>query len=285
MDKKIVIIQNLFFWLFLIAFIALGEIKNICSSCNCGSTLETGGKCYALLVGLNKYNFNAKGDGDLLYPEDEVARMAGFLCDQKFNVKTITGEDATVKTVWNEIRNISKHADSASRIFFYFSGHGRLTNDSAFAIVLRKFQDDVFNEHNYILADSIGIILAASPALQKVLIVDACYAGRANPPLIPAVQVPYYRFSRHAYLSITTWNDTTWDNFFTPRLLEGMASKADRYGDQNGYVDAGELCKYIDKRIMQKINRKTGENRRPIIALIGAAGDLELFKVNKKKWW
>jgi hypothetical protein len=248
--------------------------ESICTCPNCGSNLDGGGKCIALLVGLDNYEFIGGNKNNLQYPESEVKNMAQFLCGQHFSVTTITQKNAAVDTVLNTLISIAKNADSSSRILFYFSGHGKNdTSTNRFNIVLNPISNQL--SEMFLSADTIAAILTKSAAFQKIMLIDACYSGASQPPPIPITGTRYEKLSRHAFLSITTWNGKTRDNFFTPILLDGMKGKADSCGDNNGYVDAGELCKYIDRRVAEKPKQYL----RPVIALLGAAGDFELFKV------
>jgi len=260
------------------------------------------GAAYAVLSGLNYYRFESSPNDSLKEAAIDVRNMASVLSANNYCIDTLLGAAVTKDRLRNELSAVARAAKSTDRVVFYFSGHGS-TYDSLAAHLPEKIVDSLLgpkNERNYfylvlyqsfqgMIRDCISLgeiadSLQASMAMQKVIIVDACYAGAARPPVLPPFNVYHYLLSDNGFYSLLTWNSQVREGLYTRAVLDGLRGKADALGmgNDDGKVDAFELSRYVDKIVGEKTFRESGEAYRAVSVYIGS-GNIILTAPGKKK--
>jgi hypothetical protein len=259
------------------------------------------GTSYALLAGLNFYRFETKESDSLREAISDVKKMANLLDENRYCIDTVLGANVTLTNIRKELSAIAHAAQSTDRVMFYFSGHG-LTYDSLKKFMPQRVSDSLLGsktEKNlfYLLlyqsfpglmqdCISLGEIadsLSTSLAMQKVIIIDACYSGTAQPPVIPPFNAYHYLLSDNGYYSLLTWNSQVREGLYTRAIIDGLQGKADALGKGNndGKVDAFELSKYVDDTVGKEMFRGCGEPYRAVSVYIGS-GNIVLTKTGKK---
>lgn len=287
-----------FFFVHCIVFICFAEHLHTEKRSLKDGLLNTGGIGYALLVGLDDCDAHPSDSiPKLKHAESDVKRMYELLDNQLYTIMSITGKDATVEVIEKAIQQLSDSAKDVDRILFYFSGHGIMLRDSkplqnyteeaydkdTFCILLKKPADQSYY-HEYLAMPWIVQTINQSKALQRVIIVDACFSGKTNPEIIPYRDIYNHILSNANYFSLTTWADIVYENDYTNAIISGLEGKADKSktGNSDGKVDAFEIASYVNYIVGNKIHRLKGELYYARMAFIGS-GTLFLTGVNGKK--
>lgn len=144
----------------------------------------------ALLVGIGKYRIkeaNLKGIDRDLREMRRVAEAAGFAPE---NIFVLADRDATlakVRIVFQ--RELIRGVSSDDRVLIYFSGHGTQvpdrngdeTDNSDEALLMhdtrKRYAQGEIRLENVLVDDEIEDLLAAVPAEDVLVLVDACHSG------------------------------------------------------------------------------------------------------------
>ena len=165
-------------------------------------------KCYALLVGINKYHPESVGVTNLNACQNDVEAMQSLLkqlyatLDPK--IETLLDAQATRKNIIQSFRDhLTANADENTTILFYYSGHGsRQSLPKAFqqyvAGTERKYRKEetlvCYDSRAYIdnrwIEKDLAILIeeAAKKQAHIVIILDCCHSGsgtRSRPAMQP----------------------------------------------------------------------------------------------------
>jgi formylglycine-generating enzyme required for sulfatase activity len=146
---------------------------------------QPAGKKYALLVGINRYDFQAHFP-DLYGAVNDAVVLGKLLEKQGFKVKILTDEQATLKNIEAELANIKKLAERDDLILIGLAGHGELIGaDSYFCPrEARKKEKDTLLSLNGLCKELENI-----KGVAKLVLVDAC-RDDGRTPRVDAAGVP-----------------------------------------------------------------------------------------------
>jgi hypothetical protein len=142
----------------------------------------------AVVVGIDHYNPNS-GLPDLKWAQNDAAQMVAALQKLHYDVKTISEKDATASEILRVIGEQGKLLTPArgnakqGTFVFYFSGHGTSESGSNYLVTANASRERLARESLGI--DEIQRKLAGTPALRKVLLLDACRAAIRNMDDVP----------------------------------------------------------------------------------------------------
>lgn len=147
------------------------------------------------------YNFpaNAKaaliGVGTYLHPSfaslpatvRDAQAVAAMLADSNrcgylpANVDVLTEEKATAADIRTALKGLAKATTTDSTVFVFFSGHGgrMLFNGTWHSYLCPREADPSFLSQTAISGDEFSALLAAVPARQLLVMLDACHAAGA----------------------------------------------------------------------------------------------------------
>ena len=160
-------------------------------------------------------------------------------------VRLFQNEQATVAAVTAAFNELCTEATEDDAVIFYFSGHGV---PGAFVC-----HDD------FLKYDDIVSALGRSAAKKKIILADACFAGKARRSNRHATAETYAQTSVLFFLSSRT-NETSIENrkmknsLFTAYLERGLRGGADT--DRNRTITAHELFQFVSEGVQQKSNQK-----------------------------
>lgn len=80
--------------------------------------------CYALLIGVNRYNHAALNSPQLKFPEKDARAVGEFLKDSGYTVKYLLGDAATLKAIEMELDMFSSKGNSEGVLVLGMFGHG-----------------------------------------------------------------------------------------------------------------------------------------------------------------
>lgn len=193
----------------------------------------------ALIVGINNYPKRP-----LKYAIDDavaVNKLLEFNEDDSRNFKTNLVEN--VKTI-SVLKGLLAElfTEKLETALFYFSGHG-VKDNFGFHIVT---PDGEFNDWGISMSD-LMILANDSPAKNRIIILDCCYAGGCGDHKLSS-GMPAYIYDGVTILSASRKNETAKEinghGIFTNLMIEGLKGGA---ADLNGDVSPGSLYAYIDK--------------------------------------
>ena len=160
-------------------------------------------------------------------------------------VRLFQNEQATVVDVTAAFNQLCNEATEDDAVIFYFSGHGV---PGAFVC-----------HDNFLKYDDIVSALGRSAAKKKIILADACFAGKARRSNRHATAETYAQTSVLFFLSSRT-NETSIENrtlknsLFTAYLERGLRGGADT--DLNRTITARELFQFVSEGVQQKSNQK-----------------------------
>lgn len=167
---------------------------------------------------------------------------------QKNGDATVTmfqNEQATVAAVRAAFDDYCRQATEADAVIFYFSGHGV---PGAFVC-----HDD------FLSYDDVVRALGTSSARHKIILADACFAGKARRSRRHATAETFAETSVLFFLSSRT-NETSIENttlrnsLFTAYLERGLRGGADT--DRNRTITARELFTFVSEGVSDKSSDK-----------------------------
>lgn len=160
-------------------------------------------------------------------------------------VRLFQDEQATVAAVTAAFNELCTEATGDDAVIFYFSGHGV---PGAFVC-----HDD------FLKYDDIVSALGHSAAKKKIILADACFAGKARRSRNHATAETFAQTSVLFFLSSRT-NETSIENrtlknsLFTAYLERGLRGGADT--DRNRTITARELFQFVSEGVQQKSYQK-----------------------------
>lgn len=160
-------------------------------------------------------------------------------------VSIYQNEQATVNNVKADFARFCRQAGENDAVIFYFSGHGI---PGAFVCY-----------DNFLKYDDVVAVLGSSAAKKKIILADACFAGKARKTDRHATAETYAKTSVLFFLSSRT-NETSIENrrmrnsLFTAYLERGLRGGADT--DRNRTITAIELFNFVSEGVKSKSRQK-----------------------------
>lgn len=145
-------------------------------------------KRLALLVGVNKYLHQEKGDyvlNPLNYAERDVMEMEALLLKSDFSVTKLTGKGATHSAVKDAFKTLHQatltdpHPESC--FVFHFSGHGQIdpeNNETAY-LILYDTDPSAPASEGLEMEKLVYSLMAGVKVPNSLLLLDCCHAGFA----------------------------------------------------------------------------------------------------------
>lgn len=200
---------------------------------------------------------------------EEAEALHGLLTDPENPVflpenTTLLTNPCTQQDVFQAIHQATTNAKDTT--FVYLSAHGLLSNRGSLLLALRDSEPDT--DYTSISYDTIRDMMASGPSNRSVVILDACYSGRADrQPMgtltgLSVIPSTYILTSSGANYISYTQNGSPW---FTRSLVEIM---------RDGIPDGPPL---LDMRaIHQELGRRAQTEDFPSPVLYETVGDRPL---------
>ncbi len=246
---------------------------------------------FAVLVGIEHYRDLpqakfARRDAEVM--RKYLIQTMGF---REENVWLLLDEQATHTDIKGYIEEwLPKNVSSASRVLFYYSGHGTPDPKSREAYLL-----PYDGKPNYIKSSGYSLArlrerLAELPAREVVVIVDACFSGRGGRSvsgskfIVPADLVE--GSERMVVLAASQgdqaagWDEDAQHGLLTFHLLEALRGAADMDGDR--WVTLKEAFLYVKKTVPRTAARENREQKphlSPEPDRLGKMGTLRLTRL------
>ena len=258
---------------------------------------------YALIVGISTYKdskipklnyttHDAQAIFDLLVNPD----MAGF---KKENIKFFLDDEATLFNIKDAISNwLFKNAKEDSMVFIFFAGHGGVEEDRLgiekdnLAKYLLPYDADFDNFFASALSNSdFNRLLLSIKSKRLVVFMDSCYSGGVSEKKardVKIVEDPYEKMAEGEGRLVIAASQPDQRSFedenlshgiFTYHLIDALKGKADL--DNDGYVTAMEVYKYLSETVTKTARRLAGGVQEPILR-----GDLKtdfVLTVSRKR--
>ena len=202
-------------------------------------------KVYLVSVGIADYPGT---ENDLRISDNDAKTIATvFLATKDASVKLLTNEDATQSELLSTMHIFFEDAQSDDAVVLYFSGHG-----TPGALVC----------HDGLLTyQHIFKMLKGCKASRKVIIADACYAGKMR----TTSQLTSHYNSQNVMLFLSSRTnepsqETQYLNsLFTIFLERGLRGGADTNRDR--YITARELYDFVHDGVIEA----SGHNQHPVM--------------------
>lgn len=214
----------------------LGQMLTVCAA----------GKTYVLAVGVSRYESSAN---DLHQTAKDAKAFRKLMLTQTENVSILTSRYATCGAIRENLKRISRLAQSGDRIVFFFSGHGSRN-------VICAYDGDVEYAE-------MQRILSTSKASEKICFVDACFAGSVSSGYEKGgtdwlSKAPHYE--DQVWMVSCSSRETSSENgvigagVFTQALLKALYGKSDV--DKNKEITVGETFTYVYKDVVRRSKEK-----------------------------
>lgn len=204
-------------------------------------------RIYVVSIGVANY----KEIGKLQNTENDAKALAALYRYKTSNVILYTGRYATRNAILKALNDQFSRAGNTDMIVFFFSGHGFHGGICPY--------NTTRGGKNLITYNEILSIVRRSKAKQKVLYIDACYAGgfrrTGNSSLsssrtITDKNVVMFLASRTNELSQE--NRRMSNGYFTTFLVNGLKGNAD--SDRNRIITAKELFNFVHTNVSRYTN-------------------------------
>lgn len=197
-------------------------------------------KVYVVSVGIADYPGT---ENDLRISDNDAKTIAKvFMSTKDASVKVLTNEDATQAALLSTVHTLFEDAQSEDAVILYFSGHGTLG-----ALVC----------HDGLLTyQHIFKMLKGCRASRKVIIADACYAGKMRSTSQKTSS--YNNQNVMLFLSSRT-NETSQEtkyknSLFTIFLERGLRGGADKNRDRQ--ITAREIYDFVHDGVRKASSNK-----------------------------
>lgn len=202
-------------------------------------------KVYLVSVGIADYPGT---ENDLRISDNDAKTIATvFLATKDASVKLLTNEDATQSELLSSMHIFFEDAQSDDAVVLYFSGHG-----TPGALVC----------HDGLLTyQHIFKMLKGCKASRKVIIADACYAGKMR---TTSQQTSHYNSQNVMLFLSSRTNEPSQEtqylnSLFTIFLERGLRGGADTNRDR--YITARELYEFVHDGVIEA----SGHNQHPVM--------------------
>ena len=204
------------------------------------SIIHIQAKVYVVSVGIADYPGTKN---DLRISDNDAKTIAKvFLATKDASVKVLTNEDATQSALLSTMHTAFEDAESDDAVILYFSGHG--TPGSLVC-------------HDGLLTyQHIFKMLKGCKATRKIIIADACYAGKMR---TTKQQTNSYNSQNVMLFLSSRTNETSLEtkyqnSMFTIFLERGLRGGADINKDRR--ITARELYDFVYKGVIEASGKK-----------------------------
>ena len=204
------------------------------------SIIHIQAKVYVVSVGIADYPGTKN---DLRISDNDAKTIAKvFLATKDASVKVLTNEDATQSALLSTMHTAFEDAESDDAVILYFSGHG--TPGSLVC-------------HDGLLTyQHIFKMLKGCKATRKIIIADACYAGKMR---TTQQQTNSYNSQNVMLFLSSRTNETSLEtkyqnSMFTIFLERGLRGGADINKDRR--ITARELYDFVHKGVIEASGNK-----------------------------
>lgn len=225
------------------------------------------GNTYALIVGISDYN-DAKIP-DLNYAHIDAIAFADYLKSPaggevpREHITLLTQSAATNGAISNALFKLGQKVKKQDRVFFYFSGHGDVENDTIYNLGFLLAWDTPFNcyRNNALSLEDLNreaARMSINKEAEVVYILDACrageLAGEANKGRSLASHQMKKRKAREVrimscesdQLSLESEQIGGGRGIFSYHLIRGLTGLAQKEGSDNLEVRVRDLKNYLE---------------------------------------
>ncbi len=206
-------------------------------------------KTYIVSVGIADYPGR---QNDLRVSANDAKTIAGiFTKNGKAEVDYFVNSDVTVQKVCAAMRKTFAKATASDAIILYFSGHG--------------IPGGLVCYDGFLYYSSVLNIMKQSKARQKMIFVDACYAGKMRSTNRRSTNysnenVMFFLSSRSSEKSLETPRQTGFNNsLFTVFLERGLRGGADVNRDKT--ITAREIYNFVHQGVV----KASGNRQHPVM--------------------
>ena len=206
-------------------------------------------RTYIVSVGIADYPGSRN---DLRVSANDVKTIAGiFTKNGNAKVECFVNSDVTIQKVCTAMRNTFAKATPSDAIILYFSGHG--------------IPGGLVCYDGFLYYSSILNIMKQSKARQKMIFVDACYAGKMRSTNrrsnnFSNENVMLFLSSRSTEKSLETPRQTGFKNsLFTVFLERGLRGGADTNKDRT--ITAKEIYNFVHQGVVEA----SGNRQHPVM--------------------
>jgi uncharacterized caspase-like protein len=204
------------------------------------SIIHIQAKVYVVSIGIADYPGK---ENDLRISDNDAKTIAKvFLATKDASVKVLTNEDATQSALLSTMHTLFEDAQSDDAVVLYFSGHG-----TPGALVC----------HDGLLTyQHIFKMLKGCKASRKVIIADACFAGKMR---TTSQQTSSYNSQNVMLFLSSRTNETSQEtqyknSLFTIFLERGLRGGADKNRDRQ--ITAREIYDFVHKGVTDASSNK-----------------------------
>lgn len=201
-------------------------------------------RSYIVSVGIADYPGT---QNDLRVSANDAKTISGiFTKNGNATVDCFVNSDVTIKKVCTAMRNTFAKASPSDAIVLYFSGHGVPGGLVCYDGVLYY--------------SSVLSIMRQSKAQQKMIFVDACFAGKMRNTNYSKENVMFFLSSRSTEKSLETPRQTGFNNsLFTVFLERGLRGGADTNKDR--VIMAKEIYNFVHQGVVEA----SGNRQHPVM--------------------
>lgn len=239
---------------------------------------------FAVVVGIERYSRIPQAD----FAERDAQAMTEYLLAMGFtrrNIIHLAGAEASYSSLKKYLESwLPKNVQPGNRVFFYFSGHGAPDVATGEAYLLPWDGDPSFLKDTAYPTKRLYEQLAALPAKEVVVAMDACFSGaggrsvlaKGARPLVmkldtPTVPQKMTVFAAASADQITSTLEDQGHGTFTYYFLKGLSDAAQ--GSPQA-VTAKSLYDYLKPKV-QDAARRQNRDQDPVLQ---GQGDRELVR-------
>ena len=236
---------------------------------------------------------------DLKYPANDATDFANIFTDhslyKKVYTRKLVGEEATATRIKLELSRLQKNRFVSKRdvVMVFISSHGMVREGGSFSIQANDFDLIDPDETSIAFSDITGRLNDLE--CKKVLFLDACHSGIADPDLIhkskknsstaTSKALNKLLIEKDGWLMITSsgdepsWEHDSWQNgSFTEALVTALKNgEADT--DENGFVSIKELFLFLKGKV-PALNKSVNFPLQTPQMVNTLGDDLEIFQLN-----
>ncbi len=256
------------------------------------------GKRYALVIGVGNYPHTGTGT---VPPLKFAARDADAIADvlagstgaQLEHMIVLRDAAATRLRILDALRTLRSQAAEEDAVVIFFSGHGTtgLGPDGQTHYYLIPHDGRLDDLASTSLRDDVVEELAGQiPAKQVVILLDACFSGRAGPMArVKGLSGPSP--AQHAGLFVeaaqgrvvisasrpdqpSVEDPVRKQGVFTSFLVEALAGKADL--DRDGRITVLEAFQYLSGKVTEYTRQQFHMDQQPVLEVRGMSGEIVL---------
>jgi hypothetical protein len=240
--------------------------------------------CYALCVGINKYE-NPALDLNYARPDAEaIAKLVKQKGENLFHsvqVSLLLDKEANREAVLNQLDQIGSKITQEDVFIFFYAGHGSMADDLFYFMTTEStglYQKDKLKDA--ISAGELQEKLKSIKALKQVLFIDACHSGTSIDLLAARganEEKALAQLSRSSGIHVMASSESQQQaaevkslghGVFTYVLLEALQGKADG-APKDSKVTIYELKSYIDDQVPEVSYRLIQHKQFPSTFSIG----------------